>query len=258
MANLKDDAICIRQWDWSETSQTVSLFTREHGIVRGIAKGSRREKSPFCGGIELASRGEIVAIVKTHHAAGGLATLTSWDLHETFPAVRTSHLGFRIAMGILDSIGRSMREADPHPGLFEGSVQSLRALEGSAADQYAALVAFLLLLLKETGHAPELNLDVRSGLPLVSSPVLGFSPSRGGVTASSGVDDGLPDVWRVRSETIDALRLISQRATQRHTLPESTLKRGAGLLAAYLRHVIESDIPALSSLQVNDSPDRGQ
>ncbi|MCH7601829.1 MAG: recombination protein O N-terminal domain-containing protein, partial [Planctomycetes bacterium] len=35
-------AICIRRWDFSETSQTVSLFTSEAGIIRGLAKGAKR------------------------------------------------------------------------------------------------------------------------------------------------------------------------------------------------------------------------
>ena len=257
MANLKDDAICIRHWDWSETSQTVSLFTRNHGILRGIAKGSKREKSPFSGGIELASRGEIVAIIKANHTAGGLATFTSWDLLDTFPAVRRTHLGFRIAMGMLDSLGRAMRETDPHPSLFDGTIQSLRELDGSPIDQHAALIAFLLLLLKETGHAPELNIDVRTGGPVSAASILGFSPERGGITALQPGERDSGNVWRVRCETIEFLRLISQNQHHGTNVPETTLKRGVSLLSAYLRHVLESDIPALSSLQLRDPLERG-
>ena len=42
MPTISDYAICIRRWDFSETSQTVSLFTRESGIIRGLAKGAKR------------------------------------------------------------------------------------------------------------------------------------------------------------------------------------------------------------------------
>lgn len=257
MANLKDDAICIRQWDWSETSQTVSLFTREHGILRGIAKGSKREKSPFSGGIELAARGEIVAIVKAHSTADSLATFTSWDLEETFPAVRRSHLGFRVAMGILDSLGRAMRETDPHPALFDGTLQSMRALDGPPSSQYSALISFLFLLLKETGHAPELSVDVRNGAPLSAASIMGFSPVRGGVTNISPGETDSNSFWRVRLETIEFLRVISKGEQQVALIPETTLKRSVSLLSAYLRHVLESDIPALSSLQSREPLRRG-
>ena len=257
VANLKDEAICIRQWDWSETSQTVSLFTRNHGILRGIAKGSKREKSPFSGGIELATRGEIVAIVKAHSSADSLATFTSWDLQETFPAVRRTHLGFRIAMAILDSLGRAMREIDPHPALFDGTLQSLRTLDRSPTDQHAALISFLFLLLKETGHAPELFVDVRNGAPISAAAILGFSPARGGVTNISAIETDSNSFWRVRGETIEFLRAISKGQHQIASIPQTTLRRGISLLSAYLCHVLESDIPALSSLQSRDPLERG-
>ena len=64
VANLVDQAICIRHWDWSETSQTVSLFCRASGILRGLAKCARRERGSFSGGIDLLARGEVVAVVK--------------------------------------------------------------------------------------------------------------------------------------------------------------------------------------------------
>ena len=70
---LRDIAVCVRHWDFSETSQTVSLLTREHGILRGLAKGSRRDKGDFSGGIDLLTCGEVIAIVKP---SGAMATLT--------------------------------------------------------------------------------------------------------------------------------------------------------------------------------------
>ena len=91
MAQVRDQAICIRHWDWSETSQTVSLFCREHGLIRGVAKGAKREKSTFSGGLELMTRGEVVASLKNTDT---LSTLTSWNLLETFSASRGSLHGF--------------------------------------------------------------------------------------------------------------------------------------------------------------------
>ena len=61
MPILSDSAICIRCWDYSETSQTVSLLTKENGLIRGIAKGSKRDKGPFSGGFDPLTRGHIVA-----------------------------------------------------------------------------------------------------------------------------------------------------------------------------------------------------
>ena len=85
MAAQHDQALCIRQWDFSETSQTVSLFGRTLGCLRGLAKGSRRERGSFSGGIDVLTRGEVGVILKRDRE---LATLTEWDTQETFPRLR--------------------------------------------------------------------------------------------------------------------------------------------------------------------------
>jgi DNA repair protein RecO (recombination protein O) len=89
MPPLTDNAICIRRWDYSETSLTVSLFLRNHGVVRGMAKGAKRARGGFEGGIDLLTLGQVAAIIKP---ARDLATVTQWRVLDTFRALR-EHLG---------------------------------------------------------------------------------------------------------------------------------------------------------------------
>ena len=125
MPAAADQAVCIRHWDWSETSQTVSLITRDHGLVRGLAKGARREKSSFSGGIDLLTRGQAMFIVKP---TADLAAITAWDLQETFPAIRRSLPTFYTAMYIADLTQHALHERDPHPALFDQLLAALRGL----------------------------------------------------------------------------------------------------------------------------------
>src|SRR5262245_12470421 len=99
MPPITDQAICIRQWDWSETSQTVSLFSREHGILRAVAKGAKRENARFSGGLEVATRGEIIARIKPGDT---LSLLIAWDLQEVFPGTRARLQSFHAAMLLMD------------------------------------------------------------------------------------------------------------------------------------------------------------
>ena len=73
-------AICLRATDYSETSQVVAFLTREAGVVRMIAKGTKRAKSKSGGAIDLMSEGEVVY---TPSRSGGLGTLVEFVETET-------------------------------------------------------------------------------------------------------------------------------------------------------------------------------
>ncbi|MGD9790904.1 MAG: DNA repair protein RecO [Phycisphaerales bacterium] len=258
MAAIVDHAVCLRQWDWSETSQTVSLLTREHGVVRGLAKGSRRQPGRFGGGIESATRGEVVFHPKPAHT---LATIAGWDVLETFPAARSSVVGFAGATLMIEATQRGISESDPHPAVYDALVEAMRT-----ADRGSASVAeYLWRLLVDTGHKPELDRDVATGDSAPRGRTIGFDPSLGGVTTDpgAGVSSG---VWRVRGETLEYLRGLERAGPLKSPMGrgDEVSDRAARLLARYVETqwgVGLVSLPAFWSTsekaaEVADGPDR--
>lgn len=238
MGSIRDDAICVRHWDFSETSQTVSLLLREHGLLRGLAKGARREKGAFSGGIELLTRGHVEGIVKS---STSLATLTSWDLSETFPAVRATYEGYAAAMYMADLTGQLLRDDDPHPGVYDALLSALRALEEGTG---GVLLAFQWALLAECGYAPELHRDVRTGLALAAAPTYAFAPSLGGLVADEA--GAAAPTWRVRAKTVDVLREVD--STGRAGGSADVVDRANRLLASYVREILGKEPPSMGVL----------
>lgn len=240
---LVDQAIVIRLWDWSETSQTVALFTREHGVLRGLAKGARREKGRFSGGFELLTRGEVVAITK---ASSDLATLTDWDLQETFPTVRRDLRAHYAAVYFADLVQHFVTDSDPHPALWDALLDALRSLR-AGADPGPALLAFQWSALSEAGYRPDLAEPAGDAAPAT----YGFDPLEGRLTHDPGGAPGA--VWRVRASTIRALRLVeSQRTGATHAkvdaLSGEDVDRANRLLAAYARWVLGRSPPSADLL----------
>ena len=221
-----DDAICIRHWDWSETSQTVSLFTREHGVVRGLAKGSKRDKAPFSGGIELLTRGEVVAIVRP---SGALATLTAWDLTDAYTGARRSLRAFYVGSYLLDLVHHAVTDADPHQGLFD----ALCAVFSQLADRpEEALVRGQWAVLAETGYAPT---------PMAAAGAQVWFSAREGVF-QTGIP--LADGWRVRRETVEFLGVVCRSPWVKLDADATTLDRASRLLGSYLRFVLGREVPS--------------
>ena len=232
MPPVTDDAVCLREWEWSETSQTASLFTRRHGLIRVIAKGSRRPKAPFSGGLELLTMGRATFYPK---AEAGLLVLGAWDLVDPCPHLRRSLDASRSAVFIAEIVQMIMTDADPHPRLFDAVDSAIAAL-AEPVNHMATLLRFQMLALDEAGYRPTLDRDVlRQGEPLPETEVVRFSPSAGGLTADDGASGAL--TWRIRLETVELLRLAQDDAPLTDA-PLDTLDRANRLLVAYLTHLM--------------------
>ena len=238
MPPITDNAVCIRHWDFSETSQTVSLFTRQHGILRGLAKGAKREKGDFSGGIDVLTRGQVVAIVKPGR---DLATLTQWTLLEVYRAARSSLAANRAGLYMADLVHQMVREADAHPQLFDDFCHCLTALEDAdGVDE--ALLRFQWAILKEGGYEPEVRLNAGTGQPLTKASTFAFSARAGGIVP----DTGEADRWRVRRETVTLLQSLADGTPPEPAVNDAVvIGRANHLLASYIREILGSEPPAM-------------
>src|SRR5262245_12155637 len=145
-------ALVVRGTDWSETSRIVTLFTREFGRVRGLAKGGRRLKSGFEIAFDLLGVCHVVFLKK---ASGGLDLFTEAQLVERFPALRHDLPALYAGYYVAELLADGTQDYDPHPALFDAAIETLRAL---TADRVPALVSrFELAWLKELGYSPRLD-----------------------------------------------------------------------------------------------------
>jgi DNA repair protein RecO (recombination protein O) len=155
----RDLAICIRAIDYSETSQIVAFFTREHGKIGAIAKGSKRLKSSFGGPIEIFSSGDIVF---TDSDRDKLATLTEFDSDYTNTAgidLYKNIFALNCCFFAAELLTKLTDDYDPHPELFDQFWHFLLdAKEQQNNTQILSLlIYFQLTLLKEVGLQPVLS-----------------------------------------------------------------------------------------------------
>lgn len=180
MALERDRCICLRKVEYSETSQILLLFGREHGLLRVIAKGAHRKTkvgaSKFGGGLDLLDVGDAVF---TFDPARELNTLTEWDLREGHLGLRRSLRAVYLAQYAAELAALLFQEHDAHPTLFDAFLAMLPELATPRAEE--TFLNFQLDLLRESGYLPELTACAECGLPAGDYDLAYFSPARGGV-----------------------------------------------------------------------------
>lgn len=211
-------ALAVRGTDWSETSRIATLFTREFGKVRTLAKGGRRLNSKFEIALDLLTVCRVVYLKKAH---GGLDLLIEAQVAERFPHLRTDLHALNVGYYLAELLADGTQDYDPHPDLFDTALSTLRGLAIPTSDP-DPVSAFELVWLKELGYSPRLDACAvcARGLPvpLPSAARVVFSPEAGGVVCpncSPGVRDRRP----LSDPAWAALRALAGRADDRDPPP---------------------------------------
>ena len=150
---LRCQALLWRRSDFRESSRVVTLATREHGLVRALAKGAHRPDSPFLGRLDFLNE----LTIQLSAERGGLRLLLRADLvHErrnlrsTRRFLAASHLAFVSNFGFAPD--------QPSPELFDLLSGGLTLIERcpQAALRHVSL-GLELRLLAQFGALPDLD-----------------------------------------------------------------------------------------------------
>jgi DNA repair protein RecO (recombination protein O) len=172
--------VCVRKHEYSETSQILTLFSREYGLLRLIAKGAHRRTkagaSKFDGGVDLLDLGEAVF---SHAPEKQLPPLTEWHLLEGHLELRRNLRAVLLGQYAAELITVLFEEHDPHPELFERLENTLIELGTPRLEE--AFLSLELDLLREGGYLPQFAACVDCGSVVRDRERVYFSPPRGGL-----------------------------------------------------------------------------
>ncbi len=150
----------MHRYDWSESSLILEIFTRHHGRVALVAKGAKKPSSNF--------RPVLLPLQPlsiTYSGDAEIRTLkgAEWVGGHIMPMGEALLSGYYVNELLLRLLARD----DPHPTLFDLYAQVVQVLasghEGTVAP---ALRAFELLLLRDVGLLPELNVQTLTLHPI--------------------------------------------------------------------------------------------
>jgi len=229
------EAVVLRHADWGEADRLLSLYSRERGKVRAVAKGARRIKSRKAEHLEPFTR-----LVLQLAKGRDLPIVTQADTLEAYLPLREDLLLTGYAAYVVELVDRFTYEgeSESYP-IYRLLVETLGRL-ASGADPWTALRYYEVHLLDHLGFRPQL-FECANCAARIEAVDQFFSPAAGGVLCPR-CGTGLPGAWPI---TMDALRYLRhfQRsdyadAQRAQPGPESRAETET-LMQKYFTHILE-------------------
>jgi len=176
--STRTEALVLRRFDFSETSQVGHLFTRELGRVAVLAKGIKRPGHDLRGPMDL----HALAETEIRSRRGDLHLLVRYRVITGHPELRQSLPRLHGASFVSELLREGTRDLDPHPRLFDLALRALAALARAAAEQVTPIsLAFALCYLREAGFSPEFVRCVVCGRTAPPGGPVRFAQALGGL-----------------------------------------------------------------------------
>jgi DNA repair protein RecO (recombination protein O) len=190
MSSFKTQALVIKSIDWKDTSRIVSLYTREAGKMKVIAKGARRIKSSYAGMLETMNLVEAVIYVSEKRQIQILGELA---LENGFAGIKKDYDRTGRVYAIFELADHFLQDGERDPVFFDFLLTLLREIT-EIKDSRIVFWYFLLKLGSYLGFRMDLGRCAGCARELGEEESF-FSLSHDGLTCAAcqtGISNGWP------------------------------------------------------------------
>jgi DNA repair protein RecO (recombination protein O) len=177
------EAIVLRTWPFHEADLLVSIFTRDQGKVKGVARHAMRSRRRFGGALEPATQ------VRAHYTERPKQELVRLDQFEILWSPLTAPIDYLRMAGlqlVTEVLEEAMPDLAPDDNIYRLAVAVLAAMQSGVV--YLPVTYFCLWMNRLMGWMPELGHCAACGLDLKGQAVY-WTPLADGVTCG---DDRRP------------------------------------------------------------------
>ena len=239
----RTEAIILKRTNFGEADRLLTLYTREFGKLKAIAKGARKPQSRKTGHVELFMRTRFLL------AEGrDLYIITQAEMIEAYPALREDLVRTTYASYVVELLDRFTVEEDANRDIYRLLAKALGWL-GEADDMRLPTRTYELRLLGLTGFQPQLFQCVSCTEPVQEQDQF-FSAELGGLLCPNcrPADRSAKPITAV---AVKVLRYLQTRPWD--TVKSLQLKRPLHteletLMHAYLTHILERNLKSVAFL----------
>jgi DNA repair protein RecO (recombination protein O) len=178
------EAIVLRTWPFHEADLLVSLFTRDQGKVKGVARHAMKSRKRFGGALEPATQ---VRAHYTERPRQDLVRLDQFEIVWSPLSAPIDYLRTAALQLVTEVLEEAMPDQAPEDNIYRLAVTVLTSLQSESV--WLPTLYFCLWMNRLMGWMPELGHCAACGLDLRGQSV-SWSPTADGVTC---LDDRRPN-----------------------------------------------------------------
>jgi DNA repair protein RecO (recombination protein O) len=197
--SFRAEAVVLRHADWGEADRILTLYTREQGKIRAIAKGARKMRSRKAGHLE-----PFTHITVQLARARDLAIVTQVETLDAYLPLREELMLMGYASYAMELLDRfTYDEEGGNSIIFRLLTETLARLAGQI-EPWLVLRYYEMRLLDSLGFRPQLFTCSHCQREIMPEDQY-FSASAGGVICPR-CGNGLPGLWPVSMGALKYLR----------------------------------------------------
>jgi DNA repair protein RecO (recombination protein O) len=223
------EAIVLRTWPFHEADLLVSLFTREQGKVKGVARHAMRSRKRFGGALEPMTHVRASYVEKPRQE---LVRLDAFEVLSSPLSRQVDYARTAALQLVAEVLEEAMPEGAPEDAVFRLALAVLDELQVGRV--WMPITYFALWMNRLMGWMPELGHCVACGLDLRGGTIW-YSEAMDGVTCT---DDRRPGSMVLSAESV-ALAGRMFRGTVKGLAEEEWPKARAADLRRFAIEVLE-------------------
>lgn len=236
--SFRASAVVLRHSDWGEADRLLTLYTREQGMVRALAKGARKVTSRKAGHlqpfthvtIQLAKGRDLLIVTQVETINAFL------PLHDDL--VKTSYAAYVVEL----LLRFSYEDEGANPSIFRLLVETLGRIERET-DSWLAVRYYEMRLLDAVGFRPQLFECANCGREILAEDQF-FSFTAGGAICPR-CGEGLRNLTKISLEALKYLRHFQRSsykdASRAQPSPE-VRKEAEVLMQNYFTYLLEREL----------------
>jgi len=242
--SLRVEGVVIKHQNWGETDRLLTIFTRELGKIRSVAKGVRKPRSRKAGHLEPFTRTSLLL------ARGrDLFILTQAEAVDTYNDIKDDLVKLSYASYVVELLTSFTYEGEENRDLYRLITNTLSRLD--KGDEISVLIHYYeIRLLDYVGYRPQLKNCIHCHNEILPEDQF-FSAVLGGVLCPNcGRFD--PKAPSVSTDTLRYLRHFQRSSYQdavRAKIKSDVNVEIEKLIYYYLTHVLERGLKTPSFLK---------